>query len=236
MKRALVVNASLGKITIAGDVFHHLAHVLRVQIEEEIEVFDGQGQTLLARVQHIGEASMELFAAQVRTDVIGRKVTIIQGLPKGEKLEFVLQKGTELGASAFIVCEMERSIAKIKEPEKKVERWNRIVEEAARQCGRNTVPTVQILSLESCVRNGEQLLILDEEQKTQRFSKAVAALPATQPISILIGPEGGLSRSEVQFLEARTGISTTLGTSILRTETAALAALSIVRYLDGSLG
>lgn len=153
----------------------------------------------------------------------------------------MLQKCTELGAAAFAPVFTERTIVKPSGREgSKVERWQRIVEEAARQSGRAEVPTVHPPQpLLDAVRalSGALVLVLDEEEEALPLSAAVAqALTTSQPLALVIGPEGGLSRAEVKALEPLGGIPVTLGRRVLRTETAALAALAVLLHLQGELG
>ncbi|MBL8939583.1 MAG: 16S rRNA (uracil(1498)-N(3))-methyltransferase [Archangium sp.] len=238
MKRVFVPGAAQGALELTGPAFHHLAVVLRVKAGDAIEVFDGHGQAFDAKVVDVKESAltMELGVARARPEP--RRVTIVQGLPKADKLELVLQKGTELGASAFLPAAARRSIVKLEgKEEKKLERWRRIVEEAARQCGRADVPDVlPPCSLDELSLPGTAVLVLDEAEKALPLSRALETLAADQPIALVIGPEGGLDRAEVAALVAAGAQAVTLGKNVLRTETAALAALAVIRHLEGLLG
>jgi 16S rRNA (uracil1498-N3)-methyltransferase len=167
-----------------------------------------------------------------------RRVTVIQGLPKADKLELVLQKGTELGASAFWPVAMKRCVVKLEgKEEKKLERWRRIVEEAARQCGRADVPEVlDPVQVSEAAMTETTVLVLDEAERSLPLSDAVRSVGASRSLALVIGPEGGLDRSEVDALVAHGALTVTLGPNVLRTETAALAALAVIRHLDGLLG
>jgi 16S rRNA (uracil1498-N3)-methyltransferase len=169
-------------------------------------------------------------------------VSVLQGLPKGDKLEWVLQKGTELGAAAFHPVDTLRSVVRL-EPRRALERtarWTKIVEEAARQCRRNDVPRVHPpASLGEAARAlapGTVLLVLDEEESAVPLGEAFRAAGPGTPVALVVGPEGGLAREEVAALAALGARGVTLGTRILRTETAALAALAVMAHLDGELG
>lgn len=238
MKRVFVPGAATGSARLEGPAFHHLAVVLRVKAGEALEVFDGHGNAFDATVVTVDDAALSLSLGPARAMPAPRPITLVQGLVRAEKLELVLQKGTELGASAFLPAAARRSVVKLegKEP-KKLERWRRIVEEAARQCGRADVPEVlPPSSLEAVVLPGAALLVLDEEERGLSLSQAVRALDADRPLALVVGPEGGLDRAEVAALVARGAQPVTLGGHVLRTETAGLAALTIVRHLDGLLG
>lgn len=239
MKRVLVPDAGPGRHQLTGERFHHLATVLRVTPGEMLEVFDGRGALYPATVVAV-EVAFVTLELGARTEVARpRPVTVVQGLPRGEKLELVLQKATELGATAFVPAPAERSVARLDDGkvEAKRQRWQRIVEEAARQCGRADTPTVlPPQRLSSYEARGVTVLVLDEEARAVRLSTALATIPRDAPLALVVGPEGGLSREEVDALTARGALAVSLGPLILRTETAALAALAVIRHLDGSLG
>lgn len=220
-----------------GPALHHL-RVARVVPGEQVEVFDGRGRAWAAWLEAVDETGAVLRLGEERRGAAGRSVVLIQGLPKGEKLEWVLQKSTELGVSAIWPVLTARSVARPK-PEAiaaRHVRWQRIVEEAARQSGRTEVPEVTALrSLEDAVRAltaGVRLLVLDEEERSQRLGHAAE----DGAVALVVGPEGGLTREEVEALRAAGGVPVSLGPLVLRTETAGLAALAVLRHLDGILG
>ncbi len=241
MKRLHFPNAAAGALRLEGPRFHHLIRVLRVRSGEALEVFDGRGTVFTAQVGDVGAEAATLTLGPGAPQPAPRAITIVQGLPKAEKLEWVLQKSTELGAAAFMPVFSERTVIKPSGREDtKVQRWQRIVEEAARQSGRADVPVVHAPQpLLDAVRalEGALVLVLDEEEEALPLSAAVAtALSTSQPLAILIGPEGGLSRAEVAQLQQRGAVPVTLGRRVLRTETAALAALAVLLHLQGELG
>lgn len=241
MKRLHLPHAATGAVRLEGPRFHHLIRVLRVRAGEPLEVFDGKGTVFAAQVEEIGAEAATLILGAGAPQPAPRAITIVQGLPKAEKLEWVLQKCTELGAAAFAPVFSERTIVKPSGREDtKLQRWQRIVEEAARQSGRAEVPTVHPpRPLIDAVRalSPALVLVLDEEEEALPLSAAVApALGTTQPLALVIGPEGGLARAEIQQLQQLGAIPVTLGRRVLRTETAALAALAVLLHLEGELG
>jgi 16S rRNA (uracil1498-N3)-methyltransferase len=244
MTRLLVPHAASGPVTIDGLRRHHLVTVLRLREGDTLEVFDGRGTRFDGTVTAIGPTEARLTLTNPRAMPAARALTVVQGLPKADKLELVLQKGTELGAAVFAPAACARSVVKLDAPAKehaRRERWQRIVEEAARQCGRADVPRVlPVRPLEAAVaalEDAPAVFILDEEERALPLSVAAReALDARRPIALVIGPEGGLAREEVAALVARGAVPVTLGTLVLRTETAALAALAVLRHLDGDLG
>jgi len=230
-------------VPVDEDRLHYLAHVLRLRVGDALEVFDGRGRAFEATVQGLepGKAYLKLGAARAVPLSATRPVAIIQGLPKADKLEWVLQKGTELGAASFLLAETERTVVRLSDERGagRLARWKKIVEEAARQCGRSDVPGVGApRPLEACVQSlppGTQVFILDEEERAVSLARALARAPANAPLALVVGPEGGLTREEVGALTTRGAIAVTLGPLKLRTETAALVALTVVRLHDGAL-
>jgi 16S rRNA (uracil1498-N3)-methyltransferase len=238
--RLHVPDASTGSVSIDGARFHYVQRVLRLAVGDRLEVFD-QGRAYTASITAADQASMTLELGPERVASPMRVITIVQGLPKADKLELVLQKATELGASAFAPVSTARSIVKLEGKEgKKLERWQRIVEEAARQSRRNDVPTVfaprGLIDAVKGLPHAPAVLVLDEEEQAMRLGLAFSALPATRPVALVVGPEGGLTRDEVSALVSLGAVPVTLGRLVLRTETAALAALAILRHLDGDAG
>jgi 16S rRNA (uracil1498-N3)-methyltransferase len=228
------------RVLVEGAALHHM-RVARLVPGEAVEVFDGRGRAWSARLESMEEAGAVLLLGEERRDGGGRLVVLIQGLPKGDKLDWVLQKSTELGVSAVWPVLTERSVSRPKPAAlgTRHARWRRIVEEAARQSGRAEVPEVAALrplpEVARALGAGEHLLILDEEEKSERLGTAVLAGP-DRPVALVVGPEGGLSRAEVEMLRAAGGVPVSLGPLVLRTETAGLAALAVLRHLDGLLG
>lgn len=244
MIRLLLPHAAPGAVTVEGPRLHYLVRVLRLAEGDALEVFDGRGSCFDARVTTVATETATLTLGPARAAPLPRALTVVQGLPKADKLELVLQKGTELGAAAFAPAACARSVVKLDGPDKeasKRERWQRIVEEAARQCGRADVPRVlpvkPLAQAVAALPGAPAVFVLDEEERALPLSLAARpALDAGRPIAVVVGPEGGLTREEVAALIAQGAAPVTLGRLILRTETAALAALVVLRHLDGDLG
>lgn len=227
-------------LTVRGERLHYLAHVLRLREGAALEVFDGRGARFAATVVSLGEDAATLSLSAPQPGVFGSALTLLQGLPKADKLEWIIQKGTELGVSRFMPVATARAVVKLdaERGAHKRERWQKIADEAARQCGRSDTAAVEapqpLLQAAAALPEGTQLLILDEEERTLRLSAAVRRDPG--PVALVIGPEGGLSREEVAALQGRGGIPVTLGPRVLRTETAGIAAASVLLHLHGELG
>ncbi|AKJ00734.1 16S rRNA (uracil1498-N3)-methyltransferase [Archangium gephyra] len=230
------------EVTLSGERRHYLVHVLRLAEGSSLEVFDGAGRAFEARVASLDTEAVRLVLGEARHTPPPRPLHILQGLPKGDKLEWVLQKGTELGATAFHPVATARSVVKLepRRAEERTTRWSKIVEEAARQCRRNDVPVVHVpCPLVDAVRSlapGTTLLVLDEEESAVPLGEAFRSCAPGAPVALVVGPEGGLAREEVSALRQLGARPVTLGRRILRTETAALAALAVMGFLDGELG
>lgn len=243
MVRLLLPEAgdAAGEVAVTGPRLHYLRSVLRLREGDELEVFDGRGGARHAKVERLTEAEARLSLGPRREAPPRRPIAVVQGLPKAEKMELVIQKGTELGATAFAPAFAARSVVKLDEQRAndRARRWQAIAGEAARQCGRADVPVVHpVRPLVEAVAAlaPAKPLVLDEEERATRLSEA-HALAGPGPLALVVGPEGGLTREEVAALVRDAGaIPVSLGSLVLRTETAALAALAVLRHLDGELG
>jgi 16S rRNA (uracil1498-N3)-methyltransferase len=230
------------ELEVTGERHHHLVRVLRAKVGDVVELFDGRGTRCEATVAALGPKSARLTLGEASKAPPARRITVAQALPKGDKLELVLQKCTELGAHAFIPLLSAHVVAR--PPKEKADarraRWQKIVEEAARQCGRADVPVVhplvELKALPGALPQATGLWVLDEAEQTRTLSQAFAAAAPSQDLALVVGPEGGLARDEVASLVAAGATPVTLGVQVLRTETAALAALAVLLHLQGRLG
>ena len=168
---------------------------------------------------------------------------LIHSLPKADKMEWIIQKGTELGAASLAPVESARSVVRLRgeRHEQRLRRWRTIAQEAARQCGRSDVPEVlpaePILERVQALCGAVRCLLLDEDEREMSLSRAFSAGRSDpSPLALLIGPEGGFDRAEVEALRWLGAAPVSLGRAKLRTETAAIAALTLVLHLDGRLG
>ena len=217
---------------------HYLTDVLRLGPGAVLEVFDGEGRRFSARLLSAEEMELTTLAAQERP---ARTIVLAQALSKGEKMDLVVQKATELGADAILPLRAARSVVKLDERRaaERVRRWQRIAEQAARQCGRADVPLVREVGtlddvLEQAKVEGAAGLVLFEKERARRLSEALAQ--TTGPVILAVGPEGGWSDEEIAQAEEHGAVAVSLGRSILRTETAGLAALCVAKFLEGELG
>ena len=224
----------------AGDA-QHAARVLRLAPGDEVELLDG----LCRYAARLTEVSIESVSAEVLSTLPDLepnvRVTLFQGLPKAEKMEFILQKCTELGVYAVVPVQMERCVVQLsgKDGAKKQERWQRIAREAAKQCGRARVPEVSapqpLAGLARPLSEDYDLVLVPWEEAREGGIRAAIRETNAQRIAIVIGPEGGMTKEEVAWLAERGARPVTLGPRILRTETAGMAALTMALCLSGQM-
>jgi len=230
------------QVLITGDDVHHISRVMRMKPMDEIICCSKDGHAAKCHIENI--TNEQVICTVIQWLEINNElpvhVIIASGLPKGDKLELIIQKGTELGASQFIPFNATRSIVKIdsKKAKKKKERWEKIVKEAAEQSHRNQIPKVfEPVSFKEMIDIGGhadiKLVAYEESAKqgeTSQLHKALSSLKPGQTIFIVFGPEGGISEDELNTLEHAGFIPCGLGPRILRTETAPLYFLSAVSY------
>jgi 16S rRNA (uracil1498-N3)-methyltransferase len=230
-----------GPLTLSTEATHYLLHVHRLRAGDAFEVFDGRGRAYPATLVSEDPAGARAALDAPRIDAGGPPLVVVQALLKADKLEWVLQKGTELGASAFELAATKRSVAKAEPGQsgRKLERWQKICEEGSRQCGRSDVPTVRLWpDIVTAAREAKaaQLLLLDEAEAGLRLSEGWRRSAGDARRAVLVGPEGGWERDEVDALEKLGALRVSLGARILRAETASMAALAVLQHLGGSFG
>lgn len=229
-------------ITISGEDFHHITRVMRMEPGDRMICVKKNGQAALCIITEIANDTVlgTVIEWKNEDNELPVKVTIASGLPKGDKLEYIIQKGTELGASEFIPFIAARSVVKWdqKKAAKKQERLQKIAKEAAEQSHRNAMPVVSDpQTLEGLLRySGEfdhKLIAFEEEAKRGETGVLASVLNEIKPgqsLLFVFGPEGGLSQNEIDKLTEAGFRACGLGPRILRTETAPLYALSAVSY------
>lgn len=230
-----------GEIIIVGEDINHIVNVLRLKKSEKIIVCNKD-----CGISYITEI-IELNNDYVKCKIISEEsisyesrvnVDIFQGLPKADKMEYIIQKSTELGVKNIYPVEMERCIVKIdkKSEFKKIERWQKIAEVAAKQSKRDIIPEIKnIINLEKIcqnIENYDKILVAYENENKKTLKDELKKLDKSKKlnIGIVIGPEGGLSEQEVNKLMVNGANVITLGKRILRTETASLVILSDIMY------
>ncbi|GFO67199.1 ribosomal RNA small subunit methyltransferase E [Geomonas limicola] len=230
--------------TISGELYRHMVRVLRLKAGAEVQLTDQAGARLAGVIEEVGAKTLSVRIDRresIDEPEAGLQVTLYQGLPKGEKFDLILQKCTELGASEIVGFAAARSVVKLtaERGAGRLERCERIVVEAARQCGRRLPPRVKLGGeLDRVLKeSGHQVkLLLWEDETTTRLSQVFAAHPGAQSVAVVVGPEGGLTPEEVAAARRHGFVPVSLGRRILRTETAGLALLAILQFHWGDMG
>ncbi|MEG9297227.1 16S rRNA (uracil(1498)-N(3))-methyltransferase [Mangrovibacillus sp. Mu-81] len=229
-------------VVITGEDYHHIIRVMRMKEDDHIFVVFTDNTSAVACIETISSDSVGVRVVKWETETkeLPIKVAIASGLPKGDKLELIFQKGTELGADRFIPFNADRSIVKWdeKKAKKKLDRWGKIVKEAAEQSHRNVVPSVTSpVSFKKLLTLSGQfdytLVAYEEEARSGEkgnFSKTLSSVKKGQSILVVFGPEGGLTEKEVELCKKEGFLVCGLGPRILRTETAPLYVLSAISY------
>ena len=226
-------------LIIDSEDANHLKKVLRINVGDKITVCDGAGIDYTVRVSEIGKNEIEC-------DIIDRQksdtepninITLYQGLPKAAKMDYIIQKNTELGISKIVPAKLARCVVKLENKaaeDKKCERWQKIAIASAKQSGRGIVPVIDnpmtVDEIIEDVKDYDLVFVPYECEDQSRLKTIVESVPDAKDIAFIIGPEGGFDISEIEkFKEA--GIKTvTLGKRILRTETAAESVVSMLMY------
>lgn len=220
----------------------HAVRVLRLEAGDTVELMDA-GSRYTAKIEAADREGVRVrIVSELPSTEPRVRVTLFQGLPKAEKMEFILQKCTELGVYDVQPVVMERCVAQVKDKdaEKKRERWQKIAREAAKQCGRAQVPQVHapatLSQLKDTLSSLDLLLVPWEDARDGGVRDALQRLPeGGSRIGIVIGPEGGMGEKEAGLLEQLGGSLVTLGPRILRTETAGMAALTLTLGFLGEM-
>ena len=229
-------------ISIIDEDVNHIKNVLRLAIGEKIKICDkDNSKNYVSEIVEITNHEVKcIIIEEVEGEAEGNvELHIYQGLPKADKMELILQKGTELGVSKFIPVALKRCIVKLdgKDALKKIERWQKITEVASKQSGRDIVPEVANIETinDICNKIGDyDLVMLAYELEENNYIKTellkIKNTKENYKIAIVIGPEGGIDDKEAERLKEAGAKIVSLGKRILRTETVALQVSSIVMY------
>ncbi|WP_100372239.1 16S rRNA (uracil(1498)-N(3))-methyltransferase [Bacillus sp. FJAT-45037] len=229
-------------VTVTGDDVKHIARVMRMQAGDEIICSNNAGRTVRASIQHVTETlvTCDIVEELEPKTELPIRVTVAQGLPKGDKLELLAQKGTELGVNHIQPFAASRSIVKweAKKAKKKVERLEKIAKEAAEQSYREKIPSVaesiSFAQLVQQVKNYTHTVVAYEESaksgEASALSNVLNTVKEGDSLLVIVGPEGGLSETEATELTAAGAVLCGLGPRIIRTETAPLYVLAAISY------
>ncbi len=227
------------KIFMQGSDVNHIRNVLRMKPGEDVRVNDGRGKTYLCCISSYEEQTAVLdILKELDSDTeLPSRIILFQGLPKGDKMEWIVQKAVELGAYSIVPFAAKRSVVKLDEKKaaKKQARWQLIAKGAAEQSGRGIIPEVSTVRTfaEALGMAGELDVVLIPYELEEGMKETVRILEEIAPgqsVGIFIGPEGGFEEEEVERAKEAGAYAITLGKRILRTETAGLTTLSVLMY------
>ena len=228
-------------IDITGDDVNHIKNVLRLKIDDCIQVCNSDtGNNYKAQIVSVEKSNIKCSIIEKLNSTVESNVYIhiLQGLPKADKMELIIQKCTELGVQEITPVNMERSIVKLnpKDETKKIQRWQIIAEVAAKQSGRDKITQinniVKFKDIFNVLKDYDAFLVAYEKEKENTLKKELIKLKevSSPKVAVLIGPEGGIDDEEIKILKTNNTKIITLGKRILRTETAPLAISSIIQY------
>ena len=245
MRRLFYKGLLADKISINGTDAHHLMHVMRAKAGQQVTVVDDEGSVALMEMTAFTPESVELI---LKERLEGNtesplELTLVQCILKADKMDWIVQKAVELGANTIQPLASKNCVVQYdrKKANQRQERWQKIADEAAKQCGRTRLLKVEpirtIKEFLSSANFSEEkpLYFCYENEEQQKLKEALKASQADNA-SVLIGPEGGFTLEEAEAIEHSGGQSVTLGPRILRAETAAIASISVVQYELGDLG
>jgi 16S rRNA (uracil1498-N3)-methyltransferase len=234
--RLFVARLAAGRLEVDGEGYHHLARVLRARRGDRVVLFDGAGVEADATVEDVGESTLALAVGAPRpAAVAGAPLTLLLGLLKGEKMDLVVQKATELGVARLVPLASAHAVVRLEDDarrEARRARWQRIAREAARQSGRADVPEIAAVvepRAAFAAAPPEALRLLFHERGAPPLRQL---LGDRRPAAVVaaVGPEGGFAPVEVEEARAAGFLPCGLGPRILRAETAAIAALAVLAY------
>lgn len=220
-------------VSLVGNPAHYLSRVLRLPEGTEIIVFNGDGNDYLCRLDDFGRG-------EVRAQVLERQrnrtrspldITLCQAVSRGERMDYTLQKATELGVNAVQLLLSERVEVKLdsRRLEKRLAHWRGVVESASEQCGRATVPELRApIDLHTWLAGSGMRLVLDDGG-----AQALGAVELADRVEIAVGPEGGFTEAELDAMKAGGVLAVRLGPRIMRTETAGPAAIAVLQAIAG---
>lgn len=236
-------------VVLTGDNAHHAWRVLRLQTGDFVWISDGDGLDYAGRIVRIDSdgVRVELDEPITSSGEPSTHITLFQGLPKSDKMDWIVQKAAEVGIRTVVPVRAERSVVHLSDAKAvgRTERWRRIAMAAASQAGRGRVPVIQQpMSLRAAIEAWrleapDGLLLVPWEEERSRGIRSILrhlSEPLPSHVGIVIGPEGGLTSEELELAAGFGGLSCTLGPRILRTETAGTVVAAVVLYEFGEMG
>ena len=227
---------SRGQVQLFGEDEKHIKTVLRAREGEEITLCDGEGMDYQCRIASLERGVLlDILSQDVCETEPKTKITLYQGLPKADKMELIIQKCVELGVDRIVAVSTERAIVKLDKKEtKKLERWQKIAEAAAKQSGRGKIPEIgqQVLKFKEAVAEAKELdgAIIPYEREQETGIRQFVQNFKGESVGVFIGPEGGFADEEIALAQENGITPITLGKRILRTETAGMTTTAILLY------
>lgn len=225
-------------LIIVGDTCRYLKDVLRARLGDDVTAFDGAGNIASGRITYSGKdrIEVEVLSSSTVPAEPALRITLLQGVLKGRKMDLVIQKATELGVSAIVP-----SLTRYTEVQetRKAARWRKIAREASRQCGRVFVPEIsEPVPYEKFMdsHDGPGVLFWEEGGQSVKEAALEEAEKSLRSLTVAIGPEGGFTRAEAGLARQKGFHIATLGPRTLRAETAAIAAIALVQFEFGDMG
>lgn len=227
------------KIHILGEDVNHIANVLRMKKEDEVQICNQEtGENYITKIISFSKDKIECEIVKKIIETVESNVdiTLFQGIPKFDKMELIIQKNTEVGVKKIIPVLMERTVVKLDEKtaNKKIERWQKIAEVAAKQSMRDIIPEIEnIIKLQDITKQDyDEVLVAYENEEKNMLKQELKKLQGKDryKIAIVIGPEGGISEKEIEILKNMGASFVSLGKRILRTETAGIVMSGNIMY------
>lgn len=252
MQRYFIDPGQFGErsVTVTGEDARHIGRVMRSKPGDKLIVSDGHSRVALAEIVSIEpqEVTADIIEHMEQAGEPWLQVTVAQSLPKGDKMEIVIQKCTEIGAVSFLPFLSERTVVQYdgKKEEKRTARWRKIAKEAAEQAHRSKIPAIEAplswREMLSALSEYDLVCLCYEKEQGQQLRDVLKPFAdqlepgQSYSVAVIVGPEGGFSENEVSEAEAAGAVSVGLGRRVLRTETAAMAALTCIMYESGEMG
>lgn len=238
---ALKSQISESQITLDGDESHHLARVLRLREGAPVFVFDGEGSEWECQIASLGKRETALTIVRQLTDAVESPLhlTLAQALVKGDKFDLVVQKATEFGVTRIVPLITDHSDIRRAEEraEQRLQRWRRISLEALKQCGRRRLVEISepVSFADVCASSSAGHNLIFSERDGRSLREVAAEMQQVNKLTVCVASEGGWSEAELKTAEQNNLLAIHLGARILRTETAAIAAVALAQHLFGDL-
>ena len=227
------------RVWIVGGDVNHIRNVLRMRVGDKIQISDGSSQVRLCQIIQMENDRIETEILSIEESLaeLPAQIYLFQGIPKGDKMEWIIQKAVELGVYAIVPMRTNRVVVKLdkKKEESRLKRWNGIAESAAKQSGRSFIPEVlPVMEFEEVCHFVQEfackIIPYECAEGIERTKELIKGIQTKNQVGILIGPEGGFEKDEIE-MALQNGIeAVSLGKRILRTETAGMVVLSVIMF------